>query len=52
MGSEINWWNPYVAVRESIWDPSNDVMSSDHNDQDLALKSPSITVKEDISILT
>ena len=27
-------------------------MSSDHHDQDLALKSPSITVKEDLSILT
>ena len=52
MGSDINWWNPHVVVRESIWDPSYDVMSSDHQDQDLALKSPSITVKEDLSILT
>ena len=47
VGSDINWWNPYVVVRESIWDPSNDVMSSDHHDGDLALKSPSITVIED-----
>ena len=52
MGSDINWWNPYVVVRESVWDSSDDVMSSDHHDQDLALKSPSITVKEDLSILT
>ena len=51
-GIDINWWNPYVVVWESIWDPSNDVMSSDHHDPDLALKSPSITVKEDLSILT
>ena len=27
-------------------------MSSDHHDRDLALKSPSITVKEDLSMLT
>ena len=52
MGSDINWWNPYVVVSESIWDPSNDVMSSDHHDWDLALKFPSITVKEDLSIFT
>ena len=36
----------------SILDPSYDVMSSDHRDQDLPLKSLSITLKEDISILT
>ena len=52
MGSDINWWNPYVVVSESIWDPSNDVMSSDHHDWDLALKFPSISVKEDLSIFT
>ena len=52
VGSDTNWWNPYVVLRESIWCPSNDVMSSDYHDWDLALKSPSITVKEDLSILT
>ena len=52
MGSDIKWCNPYVVVRESIWDPLYDVMSFDHQDRDLPLKSPSITVKEDLSILT
>ena len=41
-----------MKLLESILDPSYDVMSSDHQDQDLPLKSISITVKEDISILT
>ena len=52
MGSDISWYNPYVVVRESIWDPSYDVISSDHHDRDLALKSPPITVKENLSILS
>ena len=41
-----------MKLLESILDPSYDVMSSDHQDQDLPLKSISITVKEDVSILT
>ena len=42
----------HMKLLESILDPSYDVMSSDHQDQDLPLKSISITVKEDVSILT
>ena len=52
MGSDINWWNQYGVVREPTWNPSQDDMSSDHQDGDLALKSLSITVKEDSIILT
>ena len=36
MGSDVNWQNPYVVVRDSIWDPSYDVMSSNQQDWDLA----------------
>ena len=34
VGSDINWWNPSVVVRESMWDPSYDVI---FQDRDLAL---------------
>ena len=49
VGSEINYSRPQIVVSESICEPSFDVMSSFHHDLDLALKSPSITTKDDLN---
>ena len=49
VGSEISCCRPKVDVSESICEPSFDVMSSFHHDLDLALKSTSITTKDDLN---
>ena len=51
VGSEISCYKPCIVVRDSICVPSWDVTSSGHHDLDLALKSPSIIVKEGFNCL-
>ena len=51
VGSEISHCKPCIVVRDSICVPSWDVTSSGHHDLDLALKSPSIIVKEGLNCL-
>ena len=43
VGSFINWETPFVDVNESDFSPSEVLMSSDHQYDNLALKSPVIT---------
>ena len=50
-GSEISCWKPCTVIRDSICVPSWDLTSSGHYDLDLALKSPSIIVKEGLDCL-
>ena len=40
VGSDIIWCKPYDEVKASIWVPSIVFISSDHQELDLALKSP------------
>lgn len=47
-GSEISCCKPKVVVSESIYEPSLNVVSLFHHDSDLALKSLSITTKDDL----
>ena len=49
VGSEISCCRSWVGASESICEPSFDVMSLFHHDLDLALKSPSITTKDDLN---
>ena len=42
VGSFINWKNPFEDVSEYKFVPSEVLMSSDHQEEDLALKSPVI----------
>ena len=48
----IDWWKPWVVVNESILEPSYVVISSKHQDLDRALKSRSITEKDDFNCFT
>ena len=45
VGSFINWETPFADVNESNFSPSEVLRSSDHQYDDLALKSPVITDK-------
>ena len=47
VGWDINWCKPWVAVNELILETSYVVISSEYQDLDHALKSPSITKKYD-----
>ena len=49
VGWDINWCEPWVVVNESILKPSYVVISSEHLDLDRALKSPSITQKDNFN---
>ena len=51
VGSEISCCKPCIVVRDPICVPSSDVTSSGYHDLDLALKSPSIIVKEGLNCL-
>ena len=46
VGSDISCCSPCSVVNESMSVTSGDVMSTDHHDLDLALKSPNIIVKD------
>ena len=50
VGSDINWSKPYIEIKELIWVPSGEVISS-HQLLDLALKSPKIIVNDGLSCL-
>ena len=52
VGSDISCCSRCTIVNESMSVPSGDVMSSGHQDLDLALKSPNIIVKDGWSCLT
>ena len=49
---DITCCSPCIVVNESISAPSDDVVSSDHYNLDLALKLPNIIVKDGWSCLT
>ena len=51
VGSEISCCKPKVVVSESICEPSLNIVSSFHYDSDLALKSLSISTKDDLGWL-
>ena len=51
VGSETGCCKPWTIVTDSIFVPSWDVTSSGHHDLDLALKLPSIIVKEGLNCL-
>ena len=52
VGWDINWYKPWAVVNESILEPLYVVISSKYQDLDGALKSPSITKKDDLSCFT
>ena len=43
VGSLIIWWKPFDVLNEKSFVPSNESMSLDHQEVDLALKSPNMT---------
>ena len=47
VGTDATWWRPNILVRESVWFPSTDNMSSDNHECDLALKHQSSLWKGD-----
>ena len=51
VASDINWSKPYRVIKELIWVPSGEVISSGHQSLDLALKSSKIIVSDDLSCL-
>ena len=51
VGWAIEWWKPWAAFNESILEPSY-VISSQHQDLDCSLKSPSITKKDYFNCFT
>ena len=51
VGSDIKWSKPYIEVKELIWAPPGEVISSGHQPLDLVLKSPKIIVNDDLSWL-
>ena len=38
VGPDITWWRLNILVREWIWFPSTESISSDHHEYDLILK--------------
>ena len=52
VGSFINWETPFADVNESNFSPSEVLMSSDHQHDVLALKSPVITDKNGLIFLS
>ena len=49
--SDFNWLKPYIEIKEVIWVPSGEVISSGHQLLDLVLKSPKIIVNDGLSCL-
>ena len=51
VGSHIIWWKPFDVLNEKSFEPSNESMSIDHQEVDLALKSPNMTETDGLRTL-
>ena len=50
VGSLIIWWKPFNILNEKSFEPSNELMSLDHQEVDLAVKSPNMTETDGLKV--